>query len=305
MDREKVLYQKRGRKKGGETVFDFGNMAMMAVLACLILYPLYFVVIASVSDPYKVAAGDVWLFPKGFTLEGYERVLSDIKLWRAYYNSFAYMITGTLINIVVTIPAGYALSRKDLKGRKIFLLIMTFTMFFSGGMIPTYLLIQNLHMENTFWAMVLPNAMAVLNVFICKTFFESNIPDALYEAAAIDGCSNFRFFFSMVIPLSKAVIMVMVLFYAIEHWNAYLDALLYLRDEDKYPLQVVLRDILMSNEVGSTGMMINDDSIAKQQRIAEMIKYCVIVISNIPLLILYPFVQKYFKKGVMIGSIKG
>jgi len=292
-------------RENQDRIFNFVTIVIMAALALVILYPLYFVLVASVSDPYAVAAGEAWLFPKNVTLDGYKRVFSDKTLWKAYYNSFAYMTVGTLINVVVTIPAGYALSRKDLKGRKFILLMMTFTMFFSGGMIPTYLLIQNLHIQNTFWAMVLPNAMIVLNVFICKTFFESNIPDALFEAASIDGCSNFRFFCSMVLPLSKTIIMVMVLFYAVNHWNEYLDALLYLRDSDKYPLQVVLRDILMSNEVGSTSMMINDDSLAKQQRVAELIKYCVIVISNAPLLVLYPAVQKYFKKGVMIGSIKG
>lgn len=271
----------------------------------LILYPLYFVLIASFSDPFAVQRGEVWLFPVGFSLNGYERLMHYDTVWMGYLNSFLYMIAGTALNVTITLPAGYALSRADLKGRRFISLLMIFTMFFSGGLIPLYLVVKNLNMINTFSAMILPNAMSVFNVLICRTFFQATIPGELREAASLDGCSDFKFFLQIVLPLSKAIVMVMVLYYAVEHWNAYFNALIYLRDYQRYPLQIVLRDILLVSSSAASDTSILDDSLVKQQKIAEMIKYCVIIVANLPLIILFPFVQKYFKKGVMIGAIKG
>lgn len=289
-----------------DSIIRWINILLLGAWTIIILYPLYFILIASVSDPFLVQRGAVWLYPKGFSLDGYVRVLQNKTILSGYWNSLVYMVVGTTINIAITIPAGYALSRGDLKGRGVILKLMLLTMFFSGGIIPTYLLIRDLNLMNRLWVMVLPNAMSVFNVFICRTFFQTTLPDELWEAASIDGCSNIRYFLSVAIPLSMAIIMVMVLYYAVDHWNAYFNALLYLRDYDKYPLQIVLRDILLiSNAAASDTSMVMDDSIVKQQRVAEMIKYCTIVVANLPLLILFPFVQKYLKKGVMIGAVKG
>jgi len=287
-----------------DQIFHIVNNSILFLLMLVILYPLYFIVIASFSDPYAVGQGKVWLFPVGITFEGYEKVFSNSSIWSGYINSFIYMGLGTFSNVCITVPAGYALSRKDMRGRKFVTLMMIFTMFFSGGVIPTFLLVQNLGIYDTIWAMVLPNAMNVMNVIICRTFFETTLPDNLLEAAFMDGCSDLRFFFRIALPLCKSVVMIMVLFYAVTHWNSYFDALIYLRDSSKYPLQIILRDILTSNEASALSGL-NDDSQAKLQRVTELIKYSTIIFSNLPLLVLYPFIKKYFKKGVMIGAIKG
>ncbi len=288
-----------------DKTFDVINVIIMTVLMIVILYPLYFVLIASVSDPYAVNIGNVWLVPQDFTLEGYQRIFRDMELWQSYGNSFLYMSVGTLINVLFTIPAGYALSKGDLKGRTAILMLMVFTLFFNGGIIPTYMTIRNLNLLDTFWVMVLPNAVNVTNLLICRTFFSINMPQELREAAEIDGCTDFKYFVHIVIPLSKAIIMVMVLYYAVAHWNTYFDALIYLQDADRFPLQIILRQILSASQVTSSDLVQDTESIAQQQRIVELIKYCVIVVSNLPLIILYPFIQRYFKKGVMIGAVKG
>ncbi len=281
------------------------NSLILGLWTLLILYPLFFVLIASFSDPFAVQRGEVWLFPVGFSLEGYGRLLQYNTIWTGYGNSLLYMVSGTALNVAITLPAGYALSRPDLKGRRFYALLFIFTMFFSGGLIPLYMVVKDLNLINRLGAMILPNALNVFNVLICRTFFQTTIPGELREAASLDGCSDFRFFFRIVLPLSKAIIMVMVLYYAVEHWNAYFNALIYLRDYEKYPLQIVLRDILLISSSAASDTSALDDSLVKQQRIAEMIKYCAIIVANLPLIILFPFVQKYFKKGVMIGAVKG
>jgi len=286
-------------------IFDIINYSILFILLIIVLYPLYFVFIASFSNPWAVHMGRVWLLPAEITFEGYEKVFMNKNIWRGYSNSLFYMILGTAINVFVTVPAGYALSRSDLKGRKAFTIFMTFTMFFSGGLIPTFLLVRNLGMYDTFWAMVLPNALMVFNLIICRSLYENTLPENIFEAASIDGCSNMRYFIHIALPLSKTIVMVMVLFYAVNHWNSYFEALIYLRNSAKYPLQIILRDILISNESGAMDTSMNDESVSKQQRIAEIIKYCVIVFANIPLIALYPMIQRYFKKGVMIGALKG
>lgn len=270
----------------------------------LVLFPLYFVLIASFSDPNYIYSGEVWLFPKGFTLDGYVRIFSDSSIWIGYANSILYAGLGTLIGVAVTVFAAYPLARKNLAGKSVIMWFLMLTMFFSGGLIPTYLLIKDLHMLDTIWALVIPGAGGIFNVIIVRTFFQSSIPDEMWEAASIDGCSNTRFFWSFILPLSKSIIAVMVLYHVVGFWNGFFDALIYMNDENKYPLQLVLRNILVQNQVNS-GMMVDVESYAAKMRVTELIKYGVIIVSSLPLLILYPFLQKYFVKGVMIGSIKG
>lgn len=292
------------RKSSGDVWFDIINYFLLTIIMLLVLYPLYFVLVASFSDPNYIYSGEVWLFPKGFTLDGYERIFADSSIWIGYGNSILYATLGTLIGVAVTVFAAYPLARRDLAGKSVIMWFLLVTMFFSGGLIPTYLLIKDLHLLNTMWALVIPGAGGVFNVIIVRTFFQSSIPDELWEAASIDGCSNTRFFWSIVLPLSKSILAVMVLYHVVGFWNGFFDALIYLNDESKYPLQLVLRNILVQNQV-SSGMMIDVESYAAKMRVTELIKYGVIMVSSLPLLILYPFLQKYFVKGVMIGSIKG
>ncbi|MEK5259972.1 MULTISPECIES: carbohydrate ABC transporter permease [Paenibacillus] len=292
------------RKSKGDMWFDIVNYVMLTIVMLLVLFPLYFVLIASLSDPNLIYSGEVWFFPKGFTLDGYGRIFSDSSIWIGYANSILYASLGTLIGVAVTVCAAYPLARKGLAGKSVIMWFLLISMFFSGGLIPTYLLIKDLHMLNTIWALVIPGAGGVFNVIIVRTFFQSTIPDEMWEAASIDGCSNTRFFWSIVLPLSKSVIAVMVLYHVVGFWNGFFDALIYLNDESKYPLQLVLRNILVQNQANSS-MMIDVESYAAKMRVTELIKYGVIMVSSLPLLILYPFLQKYFVKGVMIGSIKG
>ncbi|ADO56685.1 MULTISPECIES: carbohydrate ABC transporter permease [Paenibacillus] len=292
------------RKSKGDLWFDIINYVMLTIVMLLVLFPLYFVLIASLSDPNLIYSGEVWFFPKGFTLDGYGRIFSDSSIWIGYANSILYASLGTLIGVAVTVCAAYPLARKGLAGKPVIMWFLLISMFFSGGLIPTYLLIKDLHMLNTIWALVIPGAGGVFNVIIVRTFFQSTIPDEMWEAASIDGCSNTRFFWSIVLPLSKSVIAVMVLYHVVGFWNGFFDALIYLNDESKYPLQLVLRNILVQNQANSS-MMIDVESYAAKMRVTELIKYGVIMVSSLPLLILYPFLQKYFVKGVMIGSIKG
>jgi len=292
------------RKSREDIVFDVVNNGLLTLIMLAVLLPLYFVLIASFSDPNLIYAGEVWLYPKGFTLDGYERIFNDSSIWLGYLNSILYAGVGTFIGVAVTVLAAYPLARKNLAGKSFIMWFLLITMFFSGGLIPTYLLIKDLHMLNTIWALVVPGAGAVFNVIIVRTFFQSSIPDEMWEAASIDGCSNTRYFWSIVLPLSKPIIAVMVLYHVVGFWNGFFDALIYLNDGDKYPLQLVLRNILVQNQV-SAGMMIDVESYAAKMRVTELIKYGVIIVSSLPLLILYPFLQKYFVKGVLIGSIKG
>ncbi|WP_169088089.1 carbohydrate ABC transporter permease [Paenibacillus sp. PL91] len=292
------------RKTKADMWFDVINYTVLTIGMLLILYPLYFVLIASFSDPNQIYSGEIWLFPKGLTLDGYERIFHDSTIWIGYGNSLLYAIVGTAISVTLTLMAAYPLARKDFVGRGLFMWFFMFTMFFSGGLIPTYLLIKDLNMINTIWALVLPGAAGVFNIIIVRTFFQSTIPDEMREAAFIDGCSNTKFFVSMVLPLSKPIIAVMVLYHVVGFWNGFFDAMIYLNEETKFPLQLVLRNILVQNQVNSS-MMIDVESYAAKLRVTELIKYGVIIIASLPLLVLYPFLQRYFVKGVMIGSIKG
>ncbi|MGG1638942.1 carbohydrate ABC transporter permease [Paenibacillus sp. NRS-1760] len=282
--------------------FDRFNMFFILTGLVIIMYPLYFVLLASITDPSAVQMTLLW--PEKLSFEGYKKILDSANLWIGYKNSFVYAILGTFINLCLTLPAAYALSRKDMSGRNTIMLVITFTMFFSGGLIPTYLTVKELGMLDSVWAMVIPNAVGAWNLIIARTFFQSTIPDELLEAAKIDGCSDAKFFWKMVLPLSQALIAIMVLFYGVAHWNSYFNALIYLREQDLFPLQLVLRSILIENQIHND-MMTDLSSMGDQLRAAELIKYGMIIIAALPLLILYPFLQNYFVKGVMIGSIKG
>ncbi|WP_413408787.1 carbohydrate ABC transporter permease [Paenibacillus amylolyticus] len=294
---------KRATTKGvwDEKVFDAIVYTIAAVIIVLVLYPLLFLVSASLSDPAKVLSGEVWLLPKGFTLDAYTNILHNEKIWLGYRNTIFYTVIGTVINVIMTILAAYPLSRPDLPGRKILMLFITLTLFFSGGLIPTYLLIKNLGMVDTIWSLIIPGAISTYNLIVMRTYFQT-IPWELQEAASIDGCSNWRLLRSIILPLSKPILAVMVLFYAVSHWNSYFNALIYIRNEALYPLQLILREILMFSQ--SDAM---DSTVGLEDKImlAESIKYAVIIVSSLPVWIMYPFVQRHFVKGVMIGSIKG
>lgn len=286
-----------------DRTFDSIINIVAALVMIIVLYPLVFVVSASFSDPSLVLTGKVWLLPKGINLDAYESILKTNQIWTGYANSILYTVVGTCINLLMTILAAYPLSRPDLPLRNGIMVFITLTMFFGGGLIPTYLLVRDLGMVNTMWALIIPGAIATYNLIVMRTYFQSSIPWELQEAAHMDGCSNWRLLVSIILPLSKPIIAVMVLFYAVGHWNAFFNALIYIREEAKYPLQLVLREILLisqSSQIdgGSVGM-------EKQILLAESIKFAVIIVSSLPVLIMYPFVQKHFVKGVMIGSLKG
>ena len=290
------------RSTRSDRIFDAVDTILLAAVLLIIAYPLYFVIIASFSDPSLVSAGKVTWRPEGFTLAGYKRILSFSQIWLGYRNTIFYVILGTVISLVLTVTLAYPLSRRDFKLRTPLMMMVTFTMFFSGGMIPTYLCISKMHMLNTVWAVVLPGAIAASHVIIVRTFFQS-IPRELTEAAAIDGCTNFKAFINIVLPLSKAVTAVIALYVASGLWNTYFGPMIYLTDRKLYPLQLFLRQILLQNDM--QGADISAASVQEEQYIAQLIRYGVIIVSTVPMMLLYPFIQKYFVKGVMIGSIKG
>ena len=275
----------------------------MLVVCIAIVYPLYYVVLASFTDPVIVNSGKLLLFPRSLYMEGYRKTLSYAPIWSGYWNTIKYTVLGTVISLICTIPAGYALSRKDLAGNRVLMFLFTFTMFFSGGIIPLYLTISQLHIYNTIWAMVLPVAVSAYNLIVCRSFFESGIPIELLEAAKLDGCSDFGFFFKIALPLSKTIVAVITLFYATAMWNQFFNALMFLGDEDKMPLQVILRNLVLMNQAGNVGASAAE--LVAKQKLAEQLKYCIVVVSAFPLLAAYPFLQKYFAKGVTIGAVKG
>lgn len=286
-----------------DKVFDFINYLVLTLILIVVLYPLLHVVSASFSDPIKVLGGEVMLLPKGFNTEAYSMVFEHDGIMRGYRNTILYTIVGTAINLLMTIAGAYPLSRKDFRGRTFFTLILVFTMFFSGGLIPTYLVIKDLRLLDSFWVMVLPGAVSVWNLTIMRNFFQNSIPFELEEAAMIDGAGNVEMLLKIILPLSAPIIAVMVMFYGVGHWNAFFNALIYLTDEKKYPLQLVLRSILIQEETGE--MIAADDSVIRRQMMAQIIKYASIVIASGPVLIIYPFLQKYFVQGVMVGALKG
>ncbi|MDU2241375.1 MAG: carbohydrate ABC transporter permease [Paenibacillus sp.] len=268
----------------------------------VLMYPLYFIVIASFSDPSTVANGQVWFVPKGFTLDGYKELFKHENIWIGYRNTILYTVVGTAIGLVVNVSAAYALSRKDLVGRKFLSLFFIFTMFFSGGLIPTFLTIRDFHLYDTFLVMVLPFSVIVYDIIVARTFFQSSIPEDLWEAAQIDGCGNLRYFAQIVLPLSKAIIAVLGLWIAVGYWNSYFNALIYLKNPDLHPLQLVLRNILITNQMQSG--MGTGEAAQIALRLANLMRYSVIIIATVPIMCVYPFLQKYFNQGVMIGAVK-
>lgn len=280
--------------------------ASLIVLLLAILFPLLNILACSFSSPTAVSSGQVGLWPVDFSLMGYEAVFNNSLIANGFINSLIYMVLGTIVNLAVTLMAAYPLSRSDLIGRGPLMFLFSFTMLFGGGMIPTYLVVRVLGMVDTIWAMVLPGALSVYNMIIARTFMQSSIPNELYESAQIDGCSYARMFLRITLPLSKALIAVLTLMFAVGHWNSYFGALMYLRSSELFPLQLVLRQILVLNSFNLTEMtstMVDD--MIQRQFLANLLKYSVIVVASVPIMLLYPFIQKYFVKGVMLGSLKG
>ena len=294
------------RMQAKDKVFFICNYFIMCLLLIIVAYPLIIVLSTSFSSPEAIAAGRVKFLPVDFSLEGYKAIFGYKDIWVGYYNTIIYTIVGTILNVFMTIIAAYPLSRPDFKARNVIMFYFTITMFISGGMIPTYLMMNTLHLLNTRWVMILPGAMSIFNVIITRTFFQSTIPRELLESAKIDGCSDFKFIVHMVIPLSGAIIAVNALFYAVAHWNSFFDAFIYLTDADLMPLQIKMRTILLLNQIDITMFATADPAMMnKRAEMAQLIKYALIVVASAPVLCIYPFVQKFFVKGVMIGSIKG
>ncbi len=290
--------------KREDMAFSFMVYVLLTFVLIIIAFPLIYLVSASFSSPQAVISGRVWLLPVDFTIKGYEAIFKDSSIIRGFLNSLYITVVGTGINILMTVLMAYPISRKKFYGRKAFTMFMMITMFFGGGLVPTFLLINHLHMYNTFWAVMVPGCVGITNVIICRTYFESSIPEELYESASLDGCDDFGFLIRIVLPLSKPVLAVLVLYYAVGHWNSYFNEMIYLEDKVKYPLQVVLRQILIMSQVADE-MMLDFSAAEQAQGMADLLKYSTIVVSSLPMLILYPFIQKYFVKGVMIGSVKG
>lgn len=305
--------QKKRRKYARMTlnnrIFDVFNYTALGLLLLVFVAPLMNVISSSFSDPDMIAGGKVWLLPKGFTLEGYQEVRQMDKIWIGYANSVYYTVVGTLANLIVTIMCAYPLSKKDLVGRNFIMGIFSFTMFFGGGLVPTFMLVRSLGLLDTRAALILPGLMSVYNMIIARTFFSTSIPSDLYDAAEIDGCNEFSTLIRIVIPLSAPIIAVLGLYYAVAHWNSYFSGLIYLSDSSKYPLQLVLRDFLLSQQ--SWDDMLTSASaemqaeIVEQMKKREQLRYVVIVVAALPMCMLYPFIQKFFIKGVMVGAIKG
>lgn len=292
------------RDRLADPAFNVVAIGLLLLAIVAILYPLYFIVIASVSEPAEILNGNVWLWPQGFTVEGYGRIFSDPDIVRGFGNSVLYTLVGTAISVVSILCAAYALSRKDLYGRTFFMLLFIITMFIDGGLIARYLVVRDLGMLNSMWAVVLPGAIGVWNLIIARAFFENNVPGELRDAAQMDGANDFRFFLRIVLPLSKPLIFLMIMIHLVANWNAFFDALIFLDDESKYPLQLVLRNVLIQSEVTAAGGSGALDSYAAAQRIGELIKYGMIVVSSIPLLIILPLMQKHFTKGALLGAVK-
>ena len=285
------------RKISTDKIFDWIINILMGAIAIMFLLPLVHVVVCSFSSVNQVIAGNVGLFPVDFTIDGYKEVFADEKLWRGFGNSLFYTFVGTIIQVTLQMLCAYPLSRRDFKGRKVINLFLILTMFISGGMIPTYLLISKLRMLNTIWALIIPGCVSVFNIIVIRTYMETSIPFELQEAARIDGCGDFAIFCRVILPLSRPIIFVMVLYAIVGYWNNYFNSLLYIQDSSLFPLQRVLQDMLVSNNSSIGG----GTEVGKQ----EQLKYVTIVVSSLPLLIIYPFFQKYFEKGVVMGGVKG
>ena len=287
-----------------DRIFNAGVHTFLLLSGIIILVPIINIIAISFSSYISVISGKVWIWPVGFHLECYKAVFSSNSIISGYINSFIYTFFGTVVNVVVTVMVAYPLSFSELKGRNVLTAVFAFTMLFSGGMVPTYMVVNKLKMIDTIWAMIIPSALSIWNMVIMRTFFQNSIPKEIYEAATIDGCSDMRYLFKIVIPLSGSIIAVISLYYAVFHWNSYFNAMLYLNSKSKYPLQLVLREILIIGSM-DTSMAGSMDADLYREGAGELLKYAIIVVSSVPMLIVYMFVQKYFVKGIMIGAIKG
>ena len=292
------------RQSRGDVAFQWLINAIAVLIGLITLYPLIYTLSASLSAPLHIMRGDVVLFPVGFTLDSYRRVFASANILNGYKNTLIYAFSGTAINLVLTIMAAYPLSLPDLRGKSFFTFMITFTMFFSGGLIPSFINVRNLGLMNTVWAVLLPGAINATNMLIMRNYFIHSIPGELREAASIDGCSPLRTMTSIILPLSKSILIVVTLYYFVGHWNSYFDAMMYLRDSSKYPLQVILRQILLLSQMGDMAeqMGVND---LNTTLIYASLKYAIIVVSAVPLLVIYPMIQRFFEKGIMMGSVKG
>ena len=290
--------------RGADRAFSIVNYTILTLFLLAVAYPLIYTLSASFSDPRAVISGRMWLFPVDVTLDGYRAVFNNARIITGFQNSLFYTVAGTLASVVLTLLAAYPLSRRDLAGRNTIMFLFVFTLLFGGGLIPTYLVVRETGMLDTRWALIIPGALSVYNMIITRTFFQATIPDELLEAAQIDGCSDFRFLRDVVLPLSAPIIAVNALFYAVAQWNQYFNALIYLTNPDLFPLQLILREILVQNQVDLS--QISDvDKLMQRQNLSDLLKYSLIVVASAPVLIIYPFVQKHFVRGVLIGSLKG
>lgn len=298
-----LVKKNRVERKFSEKVFNFLIYAFAIALMLVIVYPLWFVIIASFSDPAEVANGNVWFWPNEWRFDGYVKLFEQRLIWRSYFNTIFYTIAGSLFALFVNLPAGYVLTRKEMLGHKWLVWLYIIPMFFGGGLIPTYLVVNNLGLVDTIWVMIVPFAVSSFNIIVIRTFFQNSIPDGLWEAAQIDGSGTIRYFIQIVLPLSKAIIAVIGLWTAVGIWNSWFNALIYLRNENLQPLQLILRRMLINNQVlmeaSSAGNLA-----AELRAVADMMKYASIVVSTAPIMMLYPFLQKYFNQGVMIGALK-
>lgn len=293
-----------------DRIFDILTKTIVIVIFLATLYPVLFVISASISDPALVSSGQMLLFPKGFTLEGYKYLFGYDEIWIGYANTIFYTIVGTICNLVATIPCAYALSRTELKGRNVIMKIFVFTMYFSGGLVPSFLNIKSLGLYNTRTVLMVSGLVSTYNLIVARTFFASSIPKELQEAAQLDGASDFDILTKVVVPLSKPIISVLMLYYGVAHWNSYFTPMIYLEDRTKYPLQLFLKEILTQSQVALDSLSGGDSvgavlQLLQQQDTANLLKYALIIVSSLPLMIIYPFLQKHFEKGIMIGSIKG
>ncbi len=303
--KEFVSASPKVRERGADRVFSICIVVISALIIVTVVYPLLYVLSSSFSSPGEIVRGNVFLLPKKFTLDSYKAIISNKRILTGYANTVFISVVGTAINLVMTTMLAYPLSMRRLAGRNVITIFVTFTMFFSAGMIPNYLLMKDLHLLNTYWVLMLPGAISVYNMLVMRNYFQTSIPGELIDAARIDGCGNIGTFFKIVLPLSKAIMAVMLIFYVAGHWNSYFDALLYVTDKAKHPLQLVLRDILLqaasyAEEGQSQGANLVDQALREVG-----IQYATIVVSSVPVMLLYPLMQKYFVKGVMIGAVKG
>lgn len=301
------------RQSKSDRIFDIVNVTLIALLLVVMIYPIYFTVIASLSDPYAVVNGEVFVWIKGFTLDAYKAALEESRIWIGYRNSIFYTLVGTMLSLAITVPGAYTLSKKNLPGRGLLATYFIIPMYFGGGLIPTYLIVRDLNLLNTGHTLIVLGALSIYNMIVTRVYFQSSIPEALYESARIDGAGDFRMFWAIALPLAVPIIAVIALFYAVGRWNDYYTALIYVSSDRYYPLQMMLRSVLLSYE---QGFSMNSDAmrgmtaeqiawLSKKQYVAQAMKYALIFIASAPLLMLYPFVQKYFIKGIMIGSLKG